>query len=123
MLGAGSLSVAAIVVLTVVGIVAHGTEGAAAGTSAKTYDPAESGRLLFDELGCRTCHIIHGEGKDYGPDLSRAGMRLKSEYMRQWITAPQSFKPDTEMPAAKATRHQIDELVSYLQTLKDEVRP
>ena len=34
---------------------------------------AQSGKKVFTTATCATCHIVNGEGTDFGPDLSDIG--------------------------------------------------
>jgi putative heme-binding domain-containing protein len=54
-------------------------------------DPRHGARL-FDDKGCRGCHMIQGAGGFLGPDLSDAALRLSTEELRRSI-----FDPAAEM--------------------------
>lgn len=56
------------------------TSGAAAG------DP-RAGKAVFARSGCASCHLIDGEGSDFGPDLSRVGTRPVA-FIRDSIVEP-----------------------------------
>jgi cytochrome c oxidase subunit 2 len=100
-----------------------------------------TGRKLFQEKTCITCHTIRGhEGIGItGPDLTRVGARTTiaagvlentRERMHAWIKDPNHFKPgnkmfnggytDVESGAYKFTLNdqEIDALVAYLHSLK-----
>lgn len=53
---------------------------------------------VFRERGCDACHVINGEGGTLGPDLSRAGFMLQTQFIYRWALNPQAFKPKTRMP-------------------------
>lgn len=120
-IGGGTLGFASIVMLTAAGLFAH-SEAEPKG-SLVAYDKVAAGRERYDQFDCQSCHRIDGEGQDLGPDLSAVGLRLKADYMKRWIASPQSFIPDTDMPPAKATKHEIDEIAAYLQTLVQPPTP
>ena len=73
-------------------------------------------------IHCIHCHKINGVGGQIGPELnggvSPAALR-ESSWLRPWISAPDSIKPNTRMPAlnpALPNRDEtIDALIAYLQ--------
>lgn len=116
---AGLLMVAAVVGLTVSGLL-NAQKSHPIAEATRAYDPVEAGKALFEEHKCGTCHEIEGREVTVGPNLSGVGLRLKPEYMMQWLEDPQSFVPDTQMAAPEANRKQLRELVAYLQSLRAE---
>ncbi len=113
----------AVVIASIVGLTAFGLAREPGGESTAlaedgTYDIVLAGRARFEEAMCANCHRIDGEGERVGPDLSGVGLRLKEEYMRDWITNPARFVPDTMMPPAKLNRRGLNELVAYLESLQ-----
>lgn len=116
-IGSGSVIIAAIIGLTAYGLLrSEGTDSVAA-ASEGPYDILIAGRLRYEENQCFNCHHIDGEGQRVGPELSSVGLRLKEDYMREWIANPKRFDPDTVMPPAKVTRQGLNELIAYLQSL------
>jgi cytochrome c oxidase subunit 2 len=106
-------------------------------------DPAliASGRKLFAEKTCITCHTVRGhEGIGItGPDLTHVGSRTSiaagvlensAERLHQWIKTPDYFKPGNKMyhggyidvtngqPKFSLNDTEIDALVAYLHSLK-----
>ncbi len=100
-----------------------------------------TGRKLFQEKTCVTCHTIRGhEGIGItGPDLTRVGARTTiaagvlentHERMHAWIKDPNHFKPGNKMFNGGYTDvetgkykfqlndQEIDALVAYLHSLK-----
>ncbi|MFP6597814.1 MAG: cytochrome c [Candidatus Hydrogenedentota bacterium] len=75
-------------------------------------------RDVFEEEYCSTCHRIDGEGKTKGPDLSHTGSRLQEGYLREWVTDPEAFRPETIMPSVQANGNKLDDLVFYLMSLE-----
>jgi mono/diheme cytochrome c family protein len=64
---------------------------------------AAGGRLLIGELNCVACHKAQGAAAaaveaNPAPSLSDAGLRLKPEWVRQYIKNPHASKPGTRMP-------------------------
>jgi cytochrome c oxidase subunit 2 len=88
-----------------------------------------AGRAVFESLACVNCHVIKGTravGK-FGPDLTHfasrstiaAGVMTNTpEHLRAWINDPQEVKPGCLMPSMKLSGKQLDQLVSYLETLQ-----
>jgi cytochrome c oxidase subunit 2 len=83
----------------------------------------------FGTLSCVNCHTIRGTtaiGK-FGPDLTHlmsrqtlaAGVLTNTpEHLRAWVNDPQGPKPGCFMPSMKLTDEELDQIVSYLQSLK-----
>jgi putative heme-binding domain-containing protein len=44
---------------------------------------AGRGRAIYDEQGCGACHIVAGEGRGIGPELTTIGDDRGAEYLRQ----------------------------------------
>jgi len=79
------------------------------------------GRRLFEEkYGCTGCHSVNGVGGVVGPSLSRAGFRLRPDYVYRWIKNPQSIKPDTKMPNFQLRDRDALAIVYYIDTLRAE---
>ena len=50
---------------------------------------AEAGRRFFSDKGrCATCHMVFGDGKPVGPDLSDAGNEMTVDEIRQALLEP-----------------------------------
>src|SRR5215831_13487391 len=49
---------------------------------------ARHGAELFRDKGCLECHLVRGEGKVRGPDLSLIGSQRSAEFLRESITDP-----------------------------------
>ena len=78
-----------------------GPSANAAKITAKRGD-AKHGSGLFSPIGkagvCLACHFVNGSGRDFGPDLSKVGSRLKPEQIIESLLAPsktmaQGFQP------------------------------
>jgi len=88
-----------------------------------------AGRLVFEQTACINCHAIKGTVANgrFGPDLTHlmsrdtlaSGVLSNSpENLRAWIKSPEQFKPGVLMPAMNLKDADLDQLVSYLTTLK-----
>lgn len=76
------------------------------------------GEEIFSEVGCSACHRVNGEGGELGPDLSRAGFMLQTQFIFRWILNPQSFKPKTRMANLDLNEEDAFAISLYLSTLK-----
>ena len=89
----------------------------AAGGTAWAGDPAEGRRIA--ERWCSSCHVAGNRsgGTDAVPTLeSIANDRRRSpEWVRQWLN-----DPHPPMPNLPLTRAQIEDVVAYLQTLRQQ---
>lgn len=86
-------------------------------------------RAAFGSLSCVNCHMIRGTpaAGAFGPDLTHlmsrqtlaAGVLVNNtENLRAWVNDPQVPKPGCLMPSMKLTGPELDQVVSYLQSLK-----
>jgi mono/diheme cytochrome c family protein len=91
-------------------------------------DPAEvarQGQALFTRFACNACHSIKGDRRLPGPDLSGIALRRTPQDIRAKVTQPDKDHvagfPQGVMPklAEKMTPEEIDVLVDYLSTLKN----
>jgi cytochrome c oxidase subunit 2 len=93
-------------------------------------DPAVApGRATFESLACVNCHTIRGTvaAGAFGPDLTHIMSRQviasgaltnTAEHLRAWIHDPDQAKPGSLMPAMQLSDLEVDQIVSYLETLK-----
>jgi ubiquinol-cytochrome c reductase cytochrome b subunit len=86
----------------------------------KRADPAVAhGQALFTKLGCTGCHRIHGTGGAIGPDLSYVGdKRPDREWHFRHFRDPQSVSPGSIMPKFPLTDQELQDLTSYMLSLK-----
>ena len=100
-----------------------------AAAPATQRDPAliERGQQLFASNGCTACHIINGQGGAVGPNLTREGLRHRSDqWQKQHLKGPLSVYMDGPtagaqwpMPSfARLADAELDALVAYLQSLR-----
>jgi cytochrome c oxidase subunit II len=86
-------------------------------------------QATYESLACVNCHSIKGTrsiGK-FGPDLTHLMSRQTigsgvvdntPENLRAWVKDPQEVKPGCFMPAMNLTDQELDQVMSYLQSLK-----
>lgn len=70
--------------------------------------------LLTTRYSCLGCHRLDGTGGRIGPDLSAAGGRLNSDYIRAILERPGHLAPTGVMPPTLAPPGALDELASFL---------
>lgn len=63
-----------------------------------TIDAAQAGQLLLGELRCTACHADGTASPAPGPALHAAGLRLRRQWMLEFIQSPHTVKPGTTMP-------------------------
>jgi cytochrome c oxidase subunit 2 len=97
--------------------------------SAEDNPQLSGARDVFGSLACVNCHTIRGTpsaGK-FGPDLTHlmsrqtiaAGVLVNdTKDLRAWVNNPQDAKPGCFMPSMNLTDQELNQVVSYLQSLK-----
>lgn len=55
---------------------------------------AAHGRAVYQARGCASCHVLGGEGRAFGPDLSAIGLQRGPTYLRQALLEPAARVPD-----------------------------
>lgn len=92
-------------------------------------DASRRGRDAFLQSPCGTCHAVAGTeaGSRIGPDLTHVGSRLTiaagtlpntREHLRQWVFNPTTIRPGVRMPPNSLSADQLDDVVSYLRSLR-----
>ncbi len=83
-------------------------------------DPSVArGKALYAQFGCNGCHRIHGEGGAVGPDLSVVGdTRPDREWHIRHFKDPASVSPGSFMPKFPLDDRQLNDLTSYMLSLK-----
>ncbi|MDA1073155.1 MAG: c-type cytochrome [Proteobacteria bacterium] len=56
-------------------------------------NPERSADLYATRGGCNACHIVNGDGKGVGPELTEVGLRRNLEYLRRSLTNPDADYP------------------------------
>ncbi len=88
----------------------------------KTDPSVIRGKELVVKFACKTCHRIHGEGAAIAPDLSFvADRRPDREWHLRHFRDPQSVSPGSFMPKLPLSDRQLNDLTSYVLTLKSGV--
>ncbi len=76
--------------------------------------------ILVYGAWCANCHLLDGEGTDEGPDLSHIGAEQDADWLREWISDPESVDMFASMPpfGHRLTSREMDALVAYLAARK-----
>ena len=78
-----------------------------------------AGEEVVKSVGCLSCHAVDGLGSDFGPKLDGVGSKLTPQFLRQWISDPKSYDPDTVMPSLRLTNTEVNNVVAYLMSLEE----
>ena len=68
---------------------------------------------------CIGCHAVGGTGGQVGPALDGVADRYEADYLRKWVADPQSVKPGTTMPNLGLQGEELEQILTYLGTLKE----
>ncbi|MBZ5541465.1 MAG: c-type cytochrome [Acidobacteriia bacterium] len=101
--------------------------------SAATTEEIASGKRIFSEKGCASCHAVGGSGtqKDFGPDLSALGSKNVSQlefgtskiprnlisYIQAKITDPRSVNSAARMPQYNFNAADLDAITTALLSM------
>jgi putative heme-binding domain-containing protein len=55
---------------------------------------AARGKVVYQERGCGSCHVLEGVGRAYGPDLSSIGAQRGPAYIKEALLKPSARVPD-----------------------------
>ena len=61
-------------------------------------DPARGAQIYAAKGACAQCHMIHGQGGVFGPDLSDVGRRRSMAYLRRALVDPSADVPQSYSP-------------------------
>jgi cytochrome c oxidase subunit 2 len=89
----------------------------------------EAARSTFLSLSCVSCHTVSGTSASgtFGPDLSHLLSRATlgsgvvsntPENLRAWVKDPQAIKPGNLMPSMQLNSRELDQVFTYLSSLK-----
>ncbi len=77
------------------------------------------GEQLIEQQGCRSCHIINGDGATKGPPLDGIGQRMTSGDIHFFMEKPSAYNPGATMtPVIPPLSHEdVEAITQYLLTL------
>ena len=84
---------------------------------------ADKGKAVFTQKGCVACHSEKADAMGLTrrvPLLSDTGLKLKSDWLVNWISDPVAINPDTWMPRLELTVEEVQNLTAYLKSLGDK---
>ncbi len=88
---------------------------------------AAAGKQVFETRGCTGCHTVDSLSDargTVGPNLTHISSQQYNnfpndpEFLKQWVNDPQAAKPGTAMPKLGLNDVELNNVVSFLETLK-----
>jgi len=84
----------------------------------------QQGSSLYGESFCASCHAMQNAagllvGGNLGPELTRVGSKVKTEWLAAWLRNPRSYDPGTAMPRYRFDNQQIALLLGLLGSKSD----
>ncbi|HXK09527.1 MAG TPA: c-type cytochrome [Vicinamibacteria bacterium] len=86
---------------------------AAAGVDWKKAD-VSSGKALFGQLRCVSCHAVNGRGGTMGPELTRIGDKVRRDWLFSFLKDPHREQPNTAMLQYRLTDAELRDLTAFL---------
>jgi len=84
-----------------------------------------NGKKLAKDLACTTCHTIKGIEEEgfiktdkIGPELSKAGSKLKTEWLEGYLKNPSDYQSKSKMPKYRLNDSEIKALTLFLASLR-----
>ena len=90
----------------------------------KNPELISQGELRFRQMFCSTCHSLAvtraGEtkliGGDIGPELTKVGSKVNSDWLIGWLRDPQGYLPHTRMPRYGWSDEDLYKVTQYITT-------
>lgn len=100
---------------------AGSSSGAAVETSGSTNNGgggnADKGKSAV-ETNCIGCHAVNGKGGTAGPDLAKVVANYDENKLKEFLNNPSAVKPGTPMPKLPLAEEDLNNIVTYLMSLK-----
>jgi mono/diheme cytochrome c family protein len=85
-------------------------------------DPADQGELRFRQMFCSTCHSLSVTragttsliGGDIGPELTKVGSKVNSDWLIAWLRDPQAYLPNSKMPRYQWSDADLYDVTQYI---------
>lgn len=77
-----------------------------AGAERATGDPG-NGLAIYRARGCASCHVVAGEGRALGPDLSAIGLQRGLAYLKQALVEPAARVPEGHVVVTARPRNGV----------------
>ncbi|MGC2463691.1 MAG: c-type cytochrome [Candidatus Acidiferrum sp.] len=92
-------------------------------TWAKKPETVDQGELRFRQMFCTTCHAVAvtraGEtiliGGDIGPELTKVGTKVNTNWLVAWLRSPEGYLPHTVMPRYGWSDEDLYKVTRYIQ--------
>jgi mono/diheme cytochrome c family protein len=89
----------------------------------KNSETVDQGELRFRQMFCTTCHSIAvtraGEttliGGDIGPELTKVGTKVNTDWLVAWLRNPEGYLPHTIMPKYGWSDEDLYKVTRYIQ--------
>ena len=81
-------------------------------------DP-KSGKKLFSEARCISCHTVEGKGNGSAPELTKVASAASRGWLLAFLRDPQAFHQTTRMPRYHFSEAESRDVVAYME---DEFR-
>jgi mono/diheme cytochrome c family protein len=95
-------------------------------TAMKADDAVELQKAasLYGESFCASCHAMQNAagllvGGNLGPELTRVGSKVKTDWLTAWLDNPQAYDGDTRMPHYRFDAKQVALLSRFLSSKSD----
>ena len=84
----------------------------------------QQGSSLYGESFCASCHAVQNAagllvGGNVGPELTRVGSKVKTDWLAEWLRNPGTYDRDTAMPHYRFDNKQISLLITFLASKSD----
>jgi len=88
----------------------------------KRPDLVDQGEVRFRQMFCSTCHSLAvtraGEtkliGGDIGPELTKVGSKVNTDWLVAWLRNPQAYLPHSQMPRYEWSDEDLYEVTHYI---------
>lgn len=77
---------------------------------------ADSGKNLFETVGCLACHERDDKGEVFGPNLNKVGSKVSPDWLISWLSNPKHYNDKSIMPNLRLTPAQASDITAYLLT-------
>jgi len=88
------------------------------------FRPAGPFGALLRDVNCLTCHRIRGTGGRIAPDLTAEGSRVKGDWLRKFLKAPDVIRPQLkQMPRFYLSDDEVEIAAGFIESALRDDRP
>jgi mono/diheme cytochrome c family protein len=96
----------------------------AASVSSQDANALQAGASAYGESFCASCHAIQNAagllvGGNLGPELTRIGTKARPAWLRQWVSDPKTYDPQTLMPHYRFDDKRLSLIAGFLESKTD----